>query len=243
MRKPFFGDAASMAWNRELLLKTVANYRHEYIYIRNQDKIGTFFKEYGEDIAVVIHTATQLSHDWAAKEPINDCTINANGTLVLREAFQAHCPDAVFLNMSTNKVYGDAPNELSLIEEATRWSLAPDHRFAVHGIDETKSIDASVNSLFGVSKAAGDLLVPEYGRNFGFKTACFRGGCHTRPAHSGAQLQGFLGFLGFLAYLARCAANYTPDRNFGYKEQVLDDLARAFWSVFEAPRAGEIYNI
>tara|TARA_E500000331_G_C17165194_1_gene673479 strand:- start:10 stop:678 length:669 start_codon:yes stop_codon:yes gene_type:complete len=212
--------------------------RHEYIYIQNQDKIGTFFKEYGEDIAVVIHTAIQPSHDCAAKEPINDFTINPDGTLVLREAFQAHCPAVVFLNMSTQKVYGNAPNELSLVEEATRWSLAPDHRFAVHGIDETKSIHASVNSLFGVSKAAGDLLEQQYGRNFGFKTACFRGDCHTGPAaHSRAQLHGFL------AYLARCAANYTPDRIFGYKEQMRDDLARAFWSVFEAPRAGEIYNI
>ena len=243
MRKSFFGDAASTAWNRDLMLKTVANYRHEDIDIRDQDKIGALFKEFGEDIAVVIHTAAQPSHDWAANDPFTDFTINANGTLVLLEAFREHCPNAVFLNMSTNKVYGDALNELPLIEGATRWSLAPDHRFAVHGIDETMSIDASVHSLFGVSKAAGELLVQEYGRNFGFKTACFRGGCLTGPAHSGAQLHGFL------AYLARCAVTDTPYTIFGYKGKQVrdnlhsDDLARAFWSVFEAPRAGEIYNM
>ena len=147
-------------------------YRHEDIDIRDKDRIDSLFAEFGTEIAVVIHTAAQPSHDWAANDPFTDFTINANGTLILLEAFRAHCPDAVFLYMSTNKVYGDAPNELP-IEEDTRWpgSVAP---FAENGIDETMSIDTSVHSLFGVSKAASDLLVQEYGRNFGFKTACFR---------------------------------------------------------------------
>lgn len=243
MRKSFFGDAASTAWNRDLLLKTIPNYRHVNTDIRDQSGIDTLFSEFGGDIAAVIHTAAQPSHDWAAKDPFTDFTINANGTLILLEAFRTHCPDAVFLNMSTNKVYGDAPNQLPLIEEETRWSVAPDHPFSTHGIDETMSIDTSVHSLFGVSKAAGDLLVQEYGRNFGFKTACFRGGCLTGPAHSGAQLHGFL------AYLARCAVTGTPYTIFGYKGKQVrdnlhsDDLARAFWAVFENPRAGEVYNM
>ena len=159
MRKSFFGEAASTAWNRDLLLKNVPGYRHENIDIRDQDKVNALFERYGQEIAVIIHTAAQPSHDWAASDPFTDFTINANGTLILLEAFRAHCPDAVFLNMSTNKVYGDAPNELPLVEEATRWSVAPDHPYALHGIDESMSIDTSVHSLFGVSKAAGDLLV------------------------------------------------------------------------------------
>jgi CDP-paratose 2-epimerase len=243
MRKSFFGEAASTAWNRDLLLSTVPRYRHEDIDIRDKDRIDSLFAEFGAEIVVVIHTAAQPSHDWAANNPFTDFTINANGTLILLEAFRAHCPDAVFLNMSTNKVYGDAPNELPLIEKDTRWSLDPSHPFAENGIDETMSIDTSVHSLFGVSKAAGDLLVQEYGRNFGFKTACFRGGCLTGPAHSGAQLHGFL------AYLARCAVIGTPYTIFGYKGKQVrdnlhsDDLAEAFWAVYENPRAGEIYNM
>ena len=243
MRKAFFGDEASTAWNRDLLLKTVPGYQHESIDIRDKEAIYQLFGRFGRDIEVILHTAAQPSHDWAAQDPFTDFTINANGTLILLEAFRAHCPDAVFLNMSTNKVYGDAPNELPLVEEETRWSINPTHPFAGHGIDESMSIDTSVHSLFGVSKAAGDLLVQEYGRNFGFKTACFRGGCLTGPAHSGAQLHGFL------AYLARCAVTNTPYTIFGYKGKQVrdnlhsDDLARAFWAVFEAPREGEIYNM
>ncbi|MEL0113139.1 MAG: NAD-dependent epimerase/dehydratase family protein [Rickettsiales bacterium] len=243
MRKVFFGEAASTAWNRDRLKQTVARYRHEEIDIRDRDRLNALFARYGRDIAVILHAAAQPSHDWAAQDPFMDFTINANGTLTLLEAFRAHCPDAVFLNMSTNKVYGDAPNALPLIEEETRWAIDPGHRFARYGIDETMSIDASVHSLFGVSKAAGDLLTQEYGRNFGLKTACFRGGCLTGPAHSGAQLHGFL------AYLARCAVVGTPYTIFGYKGKQVrdnlhsDDLARAFWAVFEAPRAGEVYNM
>ena len=243
MRKTLFGNTASTDWNRKLLLETVPRYRHENLDVRNREGIETLFRKFGDKIAVVIHAAAQPSHDWAVNDPFTDFTINANGTLVLLEAIRAHCPEAVILNMSTNKVYGDEPNALPLIEEATRWSPHPDHPYAKHGINESMSIDKSVHSLFGVSKAAGDLLVQEYGRNFGFKTACFRGGCLTGPAHSGTQLHGFL------SYLVRCAVTETPYTIFGYKgKQVRDnlhseDLARAFWAVFETPRKGETYNM
>ena len=242
MRKSFFGKAASTAWNRDLLLSTVPRYRHEDIDIRDKDRIDSLFADFGAEIVVVIHTAAQPSHDWAANNPFTDFTINANGTLILLEAFRAHCPDAVFLNMSTNKVYGDAPNELPLIEKDTRWSLDPSHPFAENGIDETMSIDTSVHSLFGVSKAAGDLLVQEYGRNFGFKTACL-----------GRLFDRARSFWRATARVSRLPRPLRCHRNsytiFGYKGKQVrdnlhsDDLAEAFWAVYENPRAGEIYNM
>lgn len=243
MRQVFFGADASTARNRERLVRTVPRYRHVDLDIRDAAGMEALFRRYGKAIEVIVHTAAQPSHDWAARDPVTDFTINANGTLILLEAMRAHCPAAVFLFMSTNKVYGDTPNRLPLVEEESRWSVAPDHPFARRGIDESMSIDDSVHSLFGVSKVAGDLLVQEYGRNFGFRTACFRGGCLTGPAHAGAELHGFL------AYLARCAVTGTPYTIFGYKGKQVrdnlhsDDLARAFWEVFRAPRSGEVYNI
>lgn len=243
MRRYFFGETASTAWARGELLRTVRGYVDCEADIRDAAAIDAVFARYGKAIQAVVHTAAQPSHDWAAKEPQVDFTVNANGTLVLLEAVRKHCPDACFIHCSTNKVYGDTPNALPLIELDARWELAPDHPWARHGIDETMSIDACTHSLFGVSKVAGDLLVQEYGRYFGMNTACFRGGCLTGPGHSGAQLHGFL------SYLVKCAVTGDPYTVFGYKgKQVRDnihsaDLVNAFWHVFQAPKSGAVYNI
>jgi CDP-paratose 2-epimerase len=243
MRRQFFGDEASTRWARLSLEASVRGYRHVDADIRDEMAINNVFKTYGRDIAVIIHAAAQPSHDWAAGDPAADFTINANGTLVLLEATRRHCADASFIFCSTNKVYGDTANRLPLIEQEHRWELAAPHPFAEHGIDETMTIDASVHSLFGVSKAAADLMVQEYGRYFGLKTACFRGGCLTGPGHSAAQLHGFL------SYLMKCAVAGEPYTVIGYKgKQVRDnlhsfDLASAFWCFFERPRSAEVYNM
>ncbi|MBC8138300.1 MAG: NAD-dependent epimerase/dehydratase family protein, partial [Fibrella sp.] len=179
----------------------------------------------------------------AAREPLTDFTVNANGTLVMLEATRKHAPDSVILFTSTNKVYGDTPNNLPLIETETRWECDPSHPFAEHGIDETMSIDQSKHSLFGASKVAADVLAQEYGRYFGMKTGTFRGGCLTGPAHSGAELHGFL------AYLIKCIVTGKPYTIFGYKgKQVRDnihsyDLVNAFWHFFENPKPGAVYNM
>lgn len=243
MRRHFFGEPASTAWSRRELERTLANYTHAEIDIRDQAAVMDLFARYGGDVAVVVHAAAQPSHDWAASDPAMDFTINANGTLVLLEAVRRHCPDAPFIHCSTNKVYGDTPNRLPLVELETRFELAPEHPWSRNGIDETMSIDGSTHSLFGVSKAAGDLLVQEYGRYFGMKTACFRGGCLTGPGHSGAPLHGFL------AYLVKCAVTGEAYTVLGYKgKQVRDnihsfDLVNAFWHFFRKPRSAAVYNI
>ncbi|TWA61019.1 CDP-paratose 2-epimerase [Azospirillum brasilense] len=243
MRRYFFGDEASTAWSRERLEKRHPSYTHVTADIRDQDAIDALFARYGASIALVIHTAAQPSHDWAAREPFTDFSVNANGTLNLLEAARRHCPDAPFIFTSTNKVYGDTPNALPLVELENRWELDPSHPWAAHGIPEAMSIDQTKHSLFGASKVAADVMVQEYGRYFGMKTACFRGGCLTGPGHSGAQLHGFL------AYLVKCAVTGTPYRVFGYKgKQVRDnihsfDLVNAFWHVFQKPRSAEVYNI
>ncbi len=242
MRRYFFGDHASTSWNRQRLEKNAARYRHYEIDIRDNDSIQRIFEQYGNQIGLVIHSAAQPSHDWAAREPHTDFTINANGTLNLLEATRQHAPNAVFLFTSTNKVYGDTPNRLPLIEQETRWEIDPTHTY-VNGIREDMSIDQSVHSLFGASKVAADVLVQEYGRYFDLRTACFRGGCLTGPNHSGAQLHGFL------AYLMKCTMIGEPYTIFGYKgKQVRDnihsaDLIRAFYEVYQAPRMAEVYNI
>jgi CDP-paratose 2-epimerase len=242
MRRYFFGASASTQAARAALEAGLRRYKHLDLDVRDQDGIAKLFRDYGKDIAVVIHAAAQPSHDWAAREPATDFTINANGTLALLEAVRVSCPDAPFLFCSTNKVYGDTPNRLPLVEQEQRWELV-EHAFAAHGIDESMSIDATTHSLFGVSKTAADLLVQEYGRYFGLKTACFRAGCLTGPGHAGAVLHGFL------AYLMRCAVKGEPYTVFGYKgKQVRDnlhaaDLADAFWCFFQRPRVAEIYNI
>src|SRR5437016_2222084 len=243
MREYFFGEDGSIEWNTTLLKKSLKNFSHVPVDIRDQEGIERIFKQRGRDISLIVHAASQPSHDWAAKEPFTDFTVNANGTLVLLEATRRYCPEAVFIFTSTNKVYGDKPNELPLVEHETRWEVDESHAYFEHGIDETMTIDQSKHSLFGVSKVAADVLTQEYGRYFGIKTGTFRGGCLTGPAHSGAELHGFL------AYLVKCAITAKPYTIYGYKgKQVRDnihsyDLVTAFWNFFQKPIAGEVYNM
>ncbi len=243
MRKEFFGEEASTEWNRNRLEKKLGkNYTHADIDIRDDASIFNLFKVYGDDIKLVLHTAAQPSHDWAARDPQMDFTVNANGTLNLLQATREAAPNAVFMFTSTNKVYGDTPNLLPLIEQEKRWEIDPSHTYA-NGIREDMSIDQCMHSLFGASKVAADVLVQEYGRYFDMKTACFRGGCLTGPGHSGTQLHGFL------SYLMKCAMTGTPYTVFGYKgKQVRDnihsnDLVRAFDAFLENPRSAAVYNI
>ena len=243
MRKKFFGDEASTEWNRIQLEDEFPDFLHYSLDIRSEQEMGGLFGEYEKEINLVIHTAAQPSHDWAAKDPIKDFSVNANGTLVLLEMVRKFCPEAVFIHLSTNKVYGDIANTLPFEELETRWELSPSHQFYKNGIDESMSIDGSNHSLFGVSKAAGDLLVQEYGRYFGLKTACFRGGCLTGSAHSGTELHGFL------SYLMICTMQKKPYTVFGYKgKQVRDnihsiDLVRALYHFYKNPKVAKIYNI
>jgi CDP-paratose 2-epimerase len=243
MRRFFFGDEASTDWQRRnLQSKLGTRYRHVNKDIRDAESISALFGEYGKAIELVIHAAAQPSHDWAARDPHTDFTVNANGTLSLLEATRRHAPEAVFVFCSTNKVYGDAPNRLPLIEREKRWEIYGSHPYS-EGIREDMSVDQNLHSLFGVSKLAADTLVQEYGRYFGIRTVCFRGGCLTGPNHSGTQLHGFL------AYLMKCAATGAPYTVFGYKgKQVRDnihsaDLIRAFYEFYRAPRTGEVYNM
>lgn len=240
-RKYFFGKEASTSWNRKLLEEEFKNYTHYETDIRNQKKVEEIFKKY--NFSLVIHTAAQPSHDWAAREPITDFTINALGTLIILESFRKYCPNSVFIFTSTNKVYGDNPNRLPLIELKTRFEVSKRHPYFKKGIDENMSLDHCTHSIFGVSKASADLMVQEYGRYFNLKTAVFRGGCLTGPAHSSAQLHGFL------AYLVHSIANNKEYTIFGYKgKQVRDnihsyDVVNAFYHFYKKPRVGEVYNI
>ena len=243
MRRRFFGDEASTRWNRARLERDLGErYEHVELDIRDDAAIDAHFAKYHGAIDLVIHTAAQPSHDWAAREPMTDFAVNAVGTLNLLEATRRHAANAVFIFTSTNKVYGDKPNDLPLIEQATRWEIEPDHTY-VDGIREDMSIDQSTHSLFGASKVAADVLVQEYGRYFGMKTACFRGGCLTGPSHYGTQLHGFL------AYLMKCAVTDSPYVIFGYEgKQVRDnihsaDLIAAFNEFFLAPRSAAVYNV
>jgi CDP-paratose 2-epimerase len=242
MRAEFFGAEASTKKTRDDLVANVRGYEHHNIDIRDPRGVTDLFKQHQKNIAVVVHTASQPSHDWAARDPQTDFTVNANGTLNLLEAARNFCPEAPFIFTSTNKVYGDTPNRLPLRELEKRWEIESGHEYEP-GISETMSIDSTTHSLFGVSKAAADLLVQEYGRYFGMPTVSFRGGCLTGPAHAGTELHGFL------SYLMICAVNGRPYRVFGYKgKQVRDnihsfDLVEAFAEFIRAPRAGEVYNI
>jgi len=243
MREYFFGPSASTDWMRRDLEATVSRYEHHNTDIRDQQAVLEVFRRYGRDIALVIHSAAQPSHDWAARQPFTDFSVNAGGTLNLLEGARQFCPDAPFIFTSTNKVYGDSPNALPLVERESRWELDESHEFAEHGITEKQQIDQTLHSIFGASKVAADIMVQEYGRYFGMKTACFRAGCLTGPNHAGAQLHGFL------AYLMRCNLTGAPYTVFGYKgKQVRDnmhcsDLVRAFDRFFQAPRPAEVYNI
>lgn len=243
MRQVFFGEDASTDWNRQRLLEKYGNhYIHHTADIRNEKAIQEIFQIYNKDIDLIIHTAAQPSHDWAAKDPYIDFTVNANGTLVLLENTRQICPEAVFIFCSTNKVYGDTPNFLPLVEQELRWEIDREHPY-YQGIDESMSIDQSKHSLFGASKVAADVLVQEYGRYFNMKTVTFRGGCLTGPSHSGTKLHGFL------SYLMKCTVTGEPYQVFGYKgKQVRDnihsyDLVNAFYHFYQAPRVAEVYNI
>jgi CDP-paratose 2-epimerase len=243
MRARFFGAESSTSHvTRRLVEAYPKEFRWESADIRDAEAIERIFRERAGQIELVVHTAAQPSHDWAASEPQTDFGVNANGTLNLLEAARAHCPDAPFVHCSTNKVYGDTPNRLPLQNLEKRFELPEDHRY-FKGIDTTMSIDHSTHSLFGVSKAAADLLVQEYGRYFEMPTVAFRGGCLTGPQHAGAKLHGFL------AYLMKCTVTGTPYTVFGYEgKQVRDnihsaDLIAAFDAFRKAPRSAAVYNI
>ena len=243
LRSYFFGATASTDWNRERLQRELNNYTHCDADIRNQDLIYSIFKKYGKDISAVVHTAAQPSHDWAAREPLTDFGINAVGTLVMLEATRQFCPTASFIFTSTNKVYGDLPNKLPLVELDTRYEIDPNHLWAKYGIDESMSLDQCKHSVFGASKVAADVMVQEYGRYFGLNTMVKRGGCLTGPSHSGAELHGFL------SYLVKCAISEKEYTIYGYKgKQVRDnihaaDLVSAFWEYFKNPKPGRVYNM
>lgn len=242
MRARFFGPEASTSSVTRRLLDTYPEFRSEETDIRDREAVEGLFARHGAAIELVIHTAAQPSHDWAASDPHTDFGVNAVGTLNLLEAARRHAPDATFIFTSTNKVYGDLPNALPLVDIGSRLELPEDHRYH-RGIDTSMSIDRSMHSLFGVSKASADLMVQEYGRYFDMPTVCFRGGCLTGPNHAGAQLHGFL------SYLMRCTVSGQPYTVFGYGgKQVRDnihsaDLVAAFDAFHRAPRAAAVYNI
>ena len=243
MRQEFFGAEASTAWNVKRLTEQLgAAYTHHAVDIRDRDAVAEIFRRYGGEIAVVIHTAAQPSHDWAVRDPFTDFDVNAGGTLNLLQNVREHCIEAPFIHCSTNKVYGDRPNSLPLVELETRWELEPDHPY-YNGIKEDMSIDGCLHSVFGASKVAADVMVQEYGRYFGMKTACFRGGTLTGPAHSATELHGFLG------YVMRCNMERRTYKIFGYKGKMVrdaihsSDVVAAFEAFFRNPRSAAVYNL
>ena len=242
MRARFFGAEASTAHVSATLAAQLDGFHRHDMDIRDADGILRLFEQHKADIELVVHTAAQPSHDWAASDPQTDFTVNANGTLNLLQAARTHTPDATFVFTSTNKVYGDTPNHLPLVEHEQRLELPPDHEY-YDGIPTSMSIDHCTHSLFGVSKAAADLAVQEYGRYFDMPTVCFRGGCLTGPQHAGAQLHGFL------AYLMKCTVTGTPYTVFGYGgKQVRDnihahDVVQAFHAFHRDPKAAAVYNL
>lgn len=243
MRAYFFGKEASTHKNIIKQKELLKNYQYFNVDIRDKESIEKIFKEYSSDIKGLIHTAAQPSHDWAAREPFTDFSVNALGTLNMLEMTRKYAFNVPFIFTSTNKVYGDTPNYLPLVELETRWEIDKNHKYYEKGIDESMSIDNSKHSIFGASKVAADVMVQEYGKYFGMHTGIFRGGCLTGPTHCGAELHGFL------AYLIHCAVTKKEYRIFGYKgKQVRDnihshDLINAFWNYFNAPKQGEAYNM
>ena len=240
-RKFLFGKDGDISWVKKKLKKNLQNYNHLNLDIRNYLALKKIFLKHRKNIKVIIHAAAQPSHDWAKNEPFIDFDINAKGTLNLLELTKQYCPEAPFIFMSTNKVYGDNPNFLPLVEKKTRWEIKNTHKYKA-GIDETMSIDNCTHSFFGASKAYSDLIVQEYGKNVGLKTACFRAGCITGPNHSGAKLHGFL------SYLVKSSLQNKEYTLIGYKgKQVRDnihsqDLVSCFWEFFKKPKKGEVYN-
>tara|TARA_B100001063_G_scaffold244771_1_gene278521 strand:+ start:148 stop:1200 length:1053 start_codon:yes stop_codon:yes gene_type:complete len=240
-RKFFFGKDGNINWIKNKLKKNLKNYIHYNTDIRNYKNLEKIFKKYKKNIKVIIHAAAQPSHDWAKNKPFIDFDINAKGTLNLLELTRINCPKSPFIFMSTNKVYGDNPNYLPLKEKKSRWEISSSHKYK-SGIDETMSIDTCTHSFFGTSKSYADLIVQEYGKNVGLKTACFRAGCITGPNHSGAKLHGFL------SYLVKASMQKRKYTLIGYKgKQVRDnihshDLVQCFWQFFKNPSNGEVYN-
>ncbi len=239
MRRDFFGEKGDTRWNQHRLETLCRNFTHHELDIRDRSGVMNFVQQVEPDL--IVHAAAQPSHDLAAKRPFDDFDVNAGGTLNLLEATRQHAPQAVFVQMSTNKVYGDRPNSISLVEKDTRWDYA-DPAYA-NGIDESFSIDQSKHSLFGVSKTAADVMVQEYGRYFGMRTCCLRGGCLTGPNHSGVELHGFL------SYLIRCNVEEREYTIYGYKgKQVRDnihayDVARCIEMFYENPQSGAVFNL
>lgn len=242
LRASFFGPEASTRPTSAVLRDTLPTFRHEELDIRDAAGIDRLFRELAPGLELIVHAAAQPSHDWAARDPQTDFSVNAVGTLNLLEATRAHAPEASFVFTSTNKVYGDRPNALPLIEQELRLELPSDHEF-FGGITTAMPIDGTTHSLFGVSKTAADLMVQEYGRYFGMPTVCFRGGCLTGPQHAGAELHGFL------SYLVRCAVTGDHYTVYGYDgKQVRDnihsyDVVQAFLHFHRAPRAAAVYNL
>ncbi len=243
MRARFFGPEASTAWNVRRLVRDLGDgYRHYEVDIRDRDGLSAIFRRYRDDVAVVIHTAAQPSHDWAVRDPYTDFEVNARGTLNVLQNVRDHCFGAPVIHCSTNKVYGDRPNTLPYVELDSRWEIEPGHPYE-QGVPEDMSIDASLHSVFGASKVAADVMVQEYGRYFGMLTACFRGGTLTGPAHSATELHGFLG------YLMRCNMQRRTYRVFGYKGKMVrdaihsHDVVTAFEAFFRSPRSAPVYNL
>jgi CDP-paratose 2-epimerase len=243
MRRQFFGPEASTAWNVLRLTSELGEaYRHEDVDIRDRDGLAGIFRRYGRDIAVVIHTAAQPSHDWAVRDPFTDFDVNATGTLNVLQNVREHCVEAPFIHCSTNKVYGDRPNSLPLVEQETRWEIEASHPYS-DGITEDMPIDACLHSIFGASKVAADIMVQEYGRYFDMRTACFRGGTLTGPAHSATELHGFLG------YVMRCNMERRLYKIFGYKGKMVrdaihsHDVVSAFEAFYRDPRSAAVYNL
>ena len=241
-RAKYFGKDASTLWNRQKIKKEIPNYVHFHRDISSKDNLEDIFQKYGKKTVLIIHAAAQPSHDWAAKNPQLDFRVNANGTLNMLELTRQYCKETPFIYLSTNKVYGDNPNKLNFNETTSRFTIDLNSKF-VNGIDETMSIDNSLHSLFGVSKASADLLVQEYGKYFNMNTVSFRGGCLTGSKHSGTELHGFL------SYLIKCMIVSKQYTIFGFKgKQVRDnihsqDLVTAFNEFMKNPKKGAVYNI
>ena len=239
MRADFFGPAGDTRWNQQRLENECRDFVHHELDIRDREGVAALVREVQPDL--LVHAAAQPSHDLAASRPFDDFDVNAVGTLNLLEACRRAAPETVFAHMSTNKVYGDRPNTLPLVELETRWEYANPNDY--NGIDETMSLDGSMHSLFGASKVAGDVMVQEYGRYFDLPTCCLRGGCLTGPNHSGVELHGFL------SYLVRCNVEEREYSVFGYKgKQVRDnihsfDVARCIELFWENPKAAAVFNL
>ena len=242
LRKVFFGNEASTNKIKKDLIKNNKRFKSYNTDIRNYNGLEKIYKKFKKNISLIIHCAAQPSHDYGKNFPILDFNVNATGTLNLLELTKKYCPNAPFIFMSTNKVYGDNPNRLKIIEKRSRWELNEKDKY-FKGIDEKFSIDSCTHSFFGVSKTYADLIVQEYGNNVGLKTVCFRGGCLTGPNHNGAKLHGFL------SYLVKISLAKKKYSLIGYKgKQVRDnlhshDLVNSFWEFFKKPTSGEIYNM